>query len=320
MARITKAYKRWPNEIHYYYNNSIPVSFEIYKKYNFIKSRKLKCQIQCIVCNNIQIKSFKELSKRTLVKEEVCNDCVLKVATSSIEWRKKNSEAQLKIQSTLEQKMKNALGVSNFWLNNPEKKKIVSDKLKAYYQNKEFKNKYLKNNKVGFTSLSGTLKTKYGNLKFDSSYELCFLLWTEKQIDIKYIDRVNFWIPYLLNEKIKHYQPDFIITKYDNSKILIEIKSSKSPFYNKNIVSLKENAALSYIKENNINEYKLINEDHILSKEINFIRTCRIRCLCKILYSENRLELSSNILKERYIGKCGLKKSVADRIKEKYLT
>lgn len=300
-----------------------PVSFSIYEEFRHLKSRRVKCKLNCIVCHEVDVMNFKELGKRVNVKDEVCRKCSLKYATSSVEWKEKNSQAQLKIQSTPEQKLKNALGVSKFWKDNPEMKEQVRQKLLSRYNNPEKKAAFLLANSIDKKTytLGGFLQTKqFGNMYFDSSYELCYLLWLDKQAAITHVSRFNDWIPYTYEGRIHHYQPDYILTKSNNDTVLVEIKSSLSRFFDPKKNMAKIAVAETYCLNNRITEYQLIDENSLLAKEICFIRSCNIKLLCKILYSEGRLELNSEELKRRYIGECKFRGNHIDITKAKYLT
>ena len=147
------------------------------------------------------------------------------------EWRSNNSQAQLKIQSTVEQKMKNSMAVSKFWINNPHIKERVRKKTLDRYEDENFKNSWMKTLSKKQHALSGIYKYDTGEqIYFGSSYELCFINFCEIYKNDWKISNVDFSIPYQYLEKTKHYIPDFIL-QLDNKKIIIEIKSIDNIFF-----------------------------------------------------------------------------------------
>lgn len=300
-----KIYTRYPEEVKkQYYENGF-ITFELYSKNRDIRSKKILCKLRCIACDNEDLISTKALGKRALIKEPVCRKCVMGVVTSNPEWLNKNSEAQKKIQSTPEQKLKNAMGVSRFWKNNPDIKKIISEKASKRYQDDlEYRRKINEGGAKNPFSLKGEFFFRKEEwIKFESSYELCFLVWAEKNNKIKKIIRCNFSIEYHFCDKTFNYFPDYI-TIYDDEKVLTEIKSKRNIFFlNKKEKEMsKIPYAEKFVKENNLDRYDFISEDHDLADEISFKRSCGIRKMCKELYYQGIMRLSSKNHTKRYIG------------------
>jgi hypothetical protein len=100
---------------------------------------------------------------------------------------------------------------------------------------------------------------------------------------------------------MRHYRPDYIL-RLNNKKILIEIKSSKNVFFDKDKQDAKMLAVLDLIKKGVYQEYWFIDEYHALAREIDFRRSNKIKPLCKKLFSEKKLILTSERHKKDYIG------------------
>jgi len=227
----------------------------------------------------------------------------LKLTTSTKRWKKNNSAAQLKVQSLPEQKLKNAIGVSRFWEQNPDVKEKVRQKLIAKYQDPLFKARFMKSLGKNLHALSG--KYYFDNrqwIQFGSSYELCFLIWLESQFGLKAIRRCKFSIPYKHNGKTHNYLPDYMIICTDGSSAIVEIKSTKYPFYDKHKNDNKTLAATEFVKTHNIDYYWFIDEDEGSMLDIQFKRSASIKPICKRLYNDNKLILNSRIKAIKYLG------------------
>lgn len=296
---------RYPEEVRNQVAENGAITFELYVKNINIKSRKIFCKFHCIVCNQEELVSTKALGKRIFIKEAVCRKCIGGFFTKKPEWLEKNSEAQKKIQSTPEQKLKNAIGVSNFWKNNPEAKKRVGEKIsKRYQEDPEYRRKVNEGSSKNQFSLKGFFFfRKEFWIKFESSYELCFLVWAEQNTNIKKIRRCDFSIQYEFSNKKFNYFPDYVVF-YGEQKVLTEIKSTRSfHFLNrKDKESAKIFSAENFIKENDFDRYDYISEEHDLSRNIGFKRSSGIKKMCKILYSEERMKLTSKRHIQNYIG------------------
>ena len=131
---------------------------------------------------------------------------------------------------------------------------------------------------------------------------LCFLLWVEKQNDIKNIRRCNFCIPYFY-EKERSYLPDFVLIKEDLSKILVEVKCTKWKYYNEEKTFHKNIAAQKFVSENCFESFEFVSEEHKWSEEIDFKRSAKIKPLVKKLWKESKLTIFKEKQRERYIGK-----------------
>jgi uncharacterized protein (DUF1330 family) len=132
----------------------------------------------------------------------ICRKCALKFATNSDEWRKSNSEAQYISQ------------------NNP----IVLKKQRSA-QLRLMKNDPLYAEKRCSKSyISGRIK----GFRFDSSWELYFIVYCWVSKDISSIERYGGSITYTDSSgKKRKYYPDFIVQYKNKNKKIIEIKGSK---------------------------------------------------------------------------------------------
>lgn len=278
--------------------NDLPISWIEYLEF-LPKSRAIYV---CVVCNQCKVSCLinsKQLSKRS-VKEEICNKCILKYITNTTEWKSKNSKAQLKIQSTAEQKKKNADGVSNFWKNNPEAKKKMAEKVRFTWGLVETKAKHLYSNR-GIRALAGSLFINNTWVAFQSSYELCFLLWL-RSLNVSFIIRkCNFLIPYFYNQERRHYIPDYVLYIH-NQKVLVEVKSTKYPNFNLEKQNAKNVAALDFIKKSDIDSFWYLYDESGQEIGINFKRSTGIKKICKDLYSQGLLRINNKDQQKRYIG------------------
>lgn len=82
----------------------------------------------------------------------------------------------------------------------------------------------LSNTNKSKRGLNGTILIKEEVLKFESFYELIFIIGADKDKNVNNISRCVDTIPYYDNEKKRHYNPDFKIEYIDGSSCIIEIK------------------------------------------------------------------------------------------------
>lgn len=296
---------RFPEEVKTQMSEYGFIDFDTYSRFRNLKSRKIFCKFNCSSCSEEEILSTKAIGKRIFVKEAICRKCVSKYMATHPDWIQKNSEAQKKIQSTPEQKLKNSIGVSNFWKNNPDVKERVAKKIaKRYQEDAEYRRKVNDGSRNNTFSLKGEYLFRDSFwIKYESSYELCFLIWAEKNKDISKIRRCNFSIEYTFDNSKFNYFPDYVIF-IDELKYLVEIKSIKNFHYTKRKEKELEkiNTAKKFVKENNFKEYLFISEEHALANEISFRRSSGIRPLCKLLNSVGKLKINSEKHRLKYLG------------------
>ena len=288
------------NIIRYIYEGK-DIPFSEWITYTYPRSKNVFCSINCIKCYQKTRLPTKRLARRVLIKDELCIKCAAESIYTNQHWLAANSEAQKRIQSTPEQKLKNAEGVSRFWKNNPDKKEQVRQKLLDRYKDLSYKERVCKASKQLF-ALSGMYHfRKKSWIEFESSYELCFLMWAENIANIKWIRKCKFYIPYIYENKPRMYFPDFLISR-DGKKIITEIKSIKTPFYNEEKNNAKIIATQEFINSMSYDGYYFIDEAEAEKIGMELRRSARIRLICKRLYAENKLKLNSKKHIEKYLG------------------
>ena len=233
----------------------------------------------CIKCSTIFTYSkVKKFLKNRVTRQDkkhlwdTCAKCWHLLNTSQDQlWVEKNRQMQTVVQNTLEQKTKNALGVSRAWTE--ERKRKASSLLKLRWKEKEFSNKALTNlswtqtNNIKFQTIinksikTGGLKGIYKNVHYDSALELSFLLWCERnnasirRYDgnaISYSDETN---------KVRKYVPDFIY----NEDTIIEIKGLGLHYRrNETRICLKLKALTVYACLNNLKSETIFSNDQRL--------------------------------------------------------
>jgi hypothetical protein len=280
-----------------------PLSWTEYLLYNPC-TKNVKVQINCTICSKASSANSKKLSNRKHIKTEVCNTCILKATTNTALWKETNSQAQLLIQSTPEQKAKNAKGVADFWATHPEVKERVRQKLIQKMQDPVYKKKWLDSIKDNQPhALSGKFLFRERQwIHYGSSYELCFLVWAEGNLDIQHIRRCDFFIEYTY-DKVRHYNPDYIVVWQNSTKSLVEIKSVKWKHYDEAKVLAKNKAAKQFIVNHDIQDFLFITENHPWADAIHFRRTARIKSLVRSLHRQNKITLSNTKQRDKYIGK-----------------
>lgn len=118
---------------------------------------------------------------------------------------------------------------SKFWQNHPEYVEIVKEKQKLIWSDVEKRHQQsLLTSKLRMegrcNSKRGKIITKWGEMNFDSSYELKFIEKCEKSDDIILLERDFMLIEYEHNG-IRNFNPDFKIWLKNGEFIIVEIKS-----------------------------------------------------------------------------------------------
>lgn len=228
-------------------DNPMEWDYYINHKAEFSKSSKKWVKIICQECHKeaeIQIRKFENRKYATGLP--ICSNCICKYTTSLSEWREVNSKAQLIAQNRPEvkEKMRKAVKLAT---NTPEMRKLRKINAKKLWENTEYAEKIIfGNNKF--------LKGFYDGIKFDSSWELSFIIRFKN-----HIERCKFGIKYKYKNEYHTYYPDFIL-KLGNYNILIEIKGQDS-----DVVKEKEKAAIEFIKHNDyLTHYKVLYMEDLL--------------------------------------------------------
>lgn len=247
------------------------INFEEYLK---LRNKGKKCYIVkkehvlvSFVCNDCGIEvniGYKFLVRRGRYSNEpICISCcgkrTPKVSFKDAEFRK-NPEYNKKLSE----------GVKKNRKENPETLIIISNKLKEIWNTEERKEiqrvrslKLWKDAEYRQHNISGShknLKLEYKGLKCDSVAEYAFLKFIENKCDK--IERCDFIIPYVYDNKERNYLPDFKITIKDKI-IIYEIKgihksrleknnnNFKKGFLNKDFIDAKFNALKEFCKKVN---------------------------------------------------------------------
>lgn len=272
--------------IQYYFNN-LPVPFDKYIKNKENNSNKLYIKIKCEQCNQEKYVKWGKFKNRKYCNDiQICNDCVKKYTSNLEQVKINNSKAQTICQNREDVKIKQSIASKNRsedykikWKNSIDKF-YNSDEGKKCKEKKSILSKNLWANNENFKYRCTNVKTLHGKIygiRFDSSWELSFILYCVNN-DIK-INRCNINIPYKYDGKDKIYIPDFII----DNKYIIEIKGKLDE-----VSKIKMQSAKKYLKGNNMDyEYILLTKNE-LSKINNFVFLKNKRDLSKI----SNLELS----------------------------
>lgn len=238
------------------------VSYDFYLRFKDIySSLKLKVNFKCEKCDEPHSSNFKQLNKRTIVAGAYCPKCVMSVAYSDDRWLRSNSEAQKLIQGTPAARQKNANGVARFWRENPDRLETMKINLMAAQQDPEVKRKYRERKSHNGRGISGVYKSKWGDLSFDSSYELAFLLHLETRDDIENVRRGP-TIDYQLEGVDRQYLIDYEVQWICGKISWTEIKSGYIGNHRdkKEGMRAKVTAALNLINRKQADEYMLITE------------------------------------------------------------
>lgn len=102
-------------------------------------------------------------------------------------------------------------------------------------------------------------------LPYDSSYELRAFLLLEKMTKIKSYGRCHFYINYILEEKLRRYNPDILVEYITGTKEVIEIKPISR--VSEDINQMKFKAATKYCGERNM-KFKVWTEQEVFDKKI----------------------------------------------------
>ncbi len=302
MKKLNHKQLKYPNEIKEAIIKEIDLDYiSFLKYYNICTSGNVFISFNCINCNIIVRRSFKSLKKRKLIKKPLCSKCVMKEVGKNEKWLKANSDAQKKIQSTPEQKMKNSIGVSKFWKENPEIKRKMGENVRKAYNKESVRKKHRKSLRNSH-SLCGEFLWRNKKITFESSYELSFLIQTiniKRIIDIK---RCDFEIKYIENDKNRFYNPDFIVN-FNNKITIVEIKSNWILNKNVNNFDLKKKATNYFIKNNkNYCKFLIIDEDWFKKNNMWVKRSSGIKPIVRKLFIQDKLKLFSDKKIKKYLG------------------
>lgn len=211
-----------------------------------------------------------------------CQGCWLVINTAEdASWVETNRLNQLKIQSTPQQKAKNAAGVSASYT--PQMRKRASERLKDKWSNVEFASSALANiswtqtNDERFDAImrksfgSGGLRGDFNGMRYESAVELSFLLWCNKvNVPVKRYD-----LPPIQYEDEcgiqRVYIPDFII----NGNTVVEIKG-RGLYFRRNFKrnEFKLAALKLWCEQHSLKYVVIMDNDSIIQK--NYRRARRL--------------------------------------------
>lgn len=120
-------------------------------------------------------------------------------------------------------------GSIKFWEDNPEYRKISSERLKKLWvdpvRRQESSRKISELRKQGkCNSHKGIVNSRFGEIPFDSSYELSFIEWCENHQDIVHLERDFMVIEYEYNGS-RCFVPDFQLWLSNGDFLVVEVKS-----------------------------------------------------------------------------------------------
>lgn len=275
-----------------------PVDFAFYEKHSGIySSARLKVQYACVACGASHLTDFKHLNKRKRIKAALCPDCVMGAVKTNKEWLLANATAQLKIQSTPEQKAKNAAGVSKFWAENPGKLESMRQSVIAAQQRPDLKEKYRVREAWNGRGISGDYHSRWGWITFDSSYELAFLTALEVRNDVALVKRGPI-IEYLHDSVGRNYHMDFEVHFASGQRWWCEVKSGYVGKQRDRIDKLRQklSAALERSRSGHVDRVVMVTEQN--SEELfqfkmpsGSYRTALFRKFhSKIIFADNKHE------------------------------
>ena len=209
------------------------------------------------------------------MKEVVWGDSRYRENQSKVhkEWAKVPENKEYLVQRTLntwkdENYRKRQVESHKRWFSIPENLEAMSNRTKALWEDSEYREKLVKSHKewaknnpdkVGYNSpyLTGKVFSKKMNIeiKYDSSWEKRFIELCDTLDEVLDISRPRFHIEYKINDTVKNYFPDFVVST-KNEKYLIEIKSSR--MVNDEIVCKKLEAGRLFVSNNDLGITKFV--------------------------------------------------------------
>lgn len=225
LPKLNPRHRHLPEELQGYILDGSPVSYAVYLKFKDIySSKRLKVQYECVECGKSHVSDFKHLNKRARITDAYCPSCVMSAVGAMEGWRKANSDAQLKVQGTPEARRKNSQAVSKFWKDNPDRLETMRQRVLSAQSRPDVIEKYLRRNGHNGRGISGLYQSKWGELAFDSSYELAYLVSLEDRNDVISVKRGPV-ISYNFEGVQRSYLVDFEVFWTDGSRSWVEVKS-----------------------------------------------------------------------------------------------
>ncbi len=259
-----KCYKeisKWSRNATYYPNELQLILKEEVWDYNLVKSflekisgSKKKVKFICKQCGKKEVMRIDRMARRKICGfQQICKKCSLKFAVSSEECRESNSKAQYIAQNRPEVLEKQRLSQLKLMKKDP----LYAEK------------------RCSKSFISGKIK----GFRFDSSWELYFIVCCWESKDIESISRYDGSIEYFdCGGKKRKYYPDFVVCYKNGNEKIIEIKGSKK--YN----NFHEKFNAARIKHG-IN-YIVLEEKDLLSMGIKFKTESYLKSFYKKNYSD----------------------------------
>lgn len=184
-------------------NNGICEYSIISPYFGIMKNSKKKVRFICAKCNTECAMRICDMSKRKICGfQKICTKCSLKYAVNSDEWRDSNSKAQYIAQ------------------NRPE---VIEKQRNAQYELMKNDPLYAEK-RCSKSYISGIIR----GFRFDSSWELYYIVKCWESEDIDSIQRYDGSIPYFdTSGKKRLYFPDFVVNYKNGISRIVEIKGSK---------------------------------------------------------------------------------------------
>jgi len=244
----------------------------------------------CEICKE----QFKlRILKFTLRKHNncICGKCYIpKFVTKTQEWKDNNSRAQLVAQNRPETKKQNADSVRRYWKNNPEKLAAMGQKISdRFFNDEKYRDAVSGSRYKGFIFCN-----KFGKIKFDSLFELSYVIQCDADPKIISLLRWTKGIPYIDRKNTKHrYYPDFVVNKTN----VIELKGEHLLIRHKESIELKTAA----FKQNYPDlRFQMISSG-IDSKD--FRQICRMNDEINVVFHNIKVNEEYLRLKEKYANK-----------------
>ena len=224
----------------------------VWKKIHEGSSIRKPGEILCLKCNNKRMANDPILKERVIMRGANAN--------KRQEVREKMSKKLKYLAETTDFKKKIGEGVRRAYKKDPTIINRIKEGLKRSIKNDPSiidrmvgkKNRYKNGN---FYSLKNNC-----NIFYQSSYELKALNIWENDSNIVSFIRPKLVLSYINDNNVEHlYKPDFLLLYKDGHKELIEIKSNWKR-NNKDTI-LKEQAAIQYCKQNNLQYYILTEKE-----------------------------------------------------------
>ncbi|WP_151708878.1 hypothetical protein [Acinetobacter brisouii] len=278
-----------------------PFTFDEFVKFKDEYSGGVPVEYSCVDCGAACRLPFKKLLRRKIASRATCPTCSVKEVASTSEWRETNREAQLKVQSLSSVRKKNSESVSKFWRENPQKKAEMVKSLKATYQTEETKERIRNRKTHSGTGVSGVYDSKFGQLRFDSCYELGFIAEMEKRVEVKEISRGP-TIDYTFNGSSHQYMIDFLVSG-DFGRLLVEVKSSYV-LQNRDTKIKSKNEAVKIAVENGLaDSFVLVTEKSCLNLFGFRLPTSTQQRKNLFEKVKGKVVFHSNKFEEKYYGK-----------------